>query len=249
MGGVSAALYRCIRRVVQWVYPRTRVEGAQNLPDGPCVIVGNHAQVHGPIACELYLPGKHYTWCAGEMMRVKDVPAYAYRDFWSGKPKRVRWLFRIASYLIAPLAACVFSNANCIAVYRDTRALSTFRETLARLREGARIVVFPEENVPGNGLLWHFQRGFVDVARMHYARTGEALSFVPLYVAPELHALYLGRTVVFDPHAPVAGERERVCEALAAAITGMARDLPAHTLVPYPNLPKREYPSNKESKP
>ena len=245
MGRISNRIYRCIRFLVWVFYPKTQVEGVENLPDGPCVIVGNHAQMNGPIACELYLPGEHYTWCAQEMMHLKEVPAYAYRDFWSGKPGHVRWLFRIASYLIAPIAVCVFNNANCIGVYRDARGLRTFRQTLERLSEGARIVIFPEENVPYNGLLWRFQSGFVDLGHMYRARTRRALTFVPMYVAPAFHKLVFGRPVAYDPEAPAAEERERVCAALADEITRVARSLPPHTVVPYPNMPKKNYPRSR----
>ena len=237
-------LFRLIRWVVRRVSPKYTLAGTDRLPDEPCVIVGNHCQMYGPIAAELYMPRPHSTWCVGEMTNRKEVPAYAFRDFWSAKPKSVRWLFRIASYLIAPLSVCVFNNANCIGVYRDTRALSTFRETLKRLDEGARVIIFPEEDVPYNGIVWQFQSGFVDVARMYHMRAKQPLQFVPLYVAPELKSLVLGKPIAFDPARPLPEERERLCRALAEAITELARDLPEHTVVPYPNMPRRAYPKN-----
>ena len=244
MGGFSNRLYRLIRGTVKFFYPVTRVVGAENLPEGACVIVGNHAKMNGPIACELYMPGEHYTWCASEMMHLKEVPAYAYRDFWSHKPKGIRWFYKLASYAIAPVSVCVFNNANCIGVYRDARALSTFRETLKKLEAGARVVIFPEEDVPYNGIVWQFQSGFVDVARMYHMRAKQPLQFVPLYVAPELKSLVLGKPIAFDPARPLPEERERLCRALAEAITELARDLPEHTVVPYPNMPRRAYPKN-----
>ena len=98
----TPGLYRVIRWFVWQLSPKYRLEGTENLPDEPCVIVGNHSQMFGPIAGELYIPVKHDVWCAGEMMHLKEVPAYAYRDFWSGKPKTVRWLYKIFSYAVAP---------------------------------------------------------------------------------------------------------------------------------------------------
>ena len=127
-------LYRFIKVLVRVFYPKMGVVGAENLPEEAAVIVGNHTQMNGPIACELYLPGEHYTWCAGQMMELKEVPAYAYADFWSGKPKYIRWFYKLLSYLIAPLSVCVFNNANTIPVYRDNRIVTTFRLTMDRLR-------------------------------------------------------------------------------------------------------------------
>lgn len=107
-------LYRLIKAAVRAVYPKIKVVGEENLPPEPVVYVGNHSQMNGPIACELYTPGEHYIWCAGEMMDKKEVPAYAYQDFWSEKPKAVRWFYKLLSYIIAPLSQLVFTNANTI---------------------------------------------------------------------------------------------------------------------------------------
>ena len=87
---ITYPLYRLIRALVWLFSPKMKVEGAENIPPEPVLIVGNHTQMNGPIACELYSPVKRYTWCAGEMMELKEVPAYAYRDFWSQKPKGIR---------------------------------------------------------------------------------------------------------------------------------------------------------------
>ena len=127
-------LYAAIKWVVKSCYPKIEVVGQENLPDEPAVIVGNHSQMNGPIASELYTPGKHYIWCAGQMMHLKDVPAYAYEDFWSKKPKLLRPFYKLLSYLIAPLSVCVFNNANTIGVYHDTRIISTFKQTVQRLQ-------------------------------------------------------------------------------------------------------------------
>lgn len=242
---ISAALYRFIRFMVWVFYPRTGVEGLDFLPEEPCLVVGNHAQMHGPIACELYFPGAHSTWCAGEMMHLREVPDYAFHDFWRDKPRSVRWLFRLFSYLIAPISVCVFNNARCVGVYHDMRIMTTFRETIGKLKAGERIVIFPEHDAPGNGLLWEFQDRFVDMARLYYRQTGKALLFVPLYVAPALRTMYLGAPLRYDPSAPADAERERIARGLSRAITGLARALPRHRVVPYRPMPKKQYPYNK----
>jgi hypothetical protein len=222
-----------------------RFEGAENLPDGPVVVVGNHAKTNAPIACELYFPGKHLTWTAGEMMHLREVPDYAFNDFWSHKPACIRWFFRLLSYFIAPFSACIFNNAACIGVYHDARVMRTFRESVRALREGVRVVILPEHDEPYNNIVCDFQDRFVEVARMYYRRYKEEISFVPMYTAPELKTVYLGKPVKFDASAPIDDERERICMEMMDGITKIARSLPEHTVVPYPNIPKKEYPSNK----
>ena len=170
---LSYRCYRVIRWFVKLFYPKIRVEGTENLPDQPCLVVANHSQMNGPIACELYFPGKRYIWCAGQMMQMKEVPEYAFTDFWSEKPKHIRWFYKILSYVIAPVSVCVFRNAHTIGVYRDARIISTFKNTVRRLSEGANVVIFPEHNVPYNHILCNFQDRFIDIAKLYYKKTGQ----------------------------------------------------------------------------
>ncbi len=237
-------LYRFIKASVKFFYVKMTVEGTENIPDEPVIIVGNHTQMNGPIACEIYSPIERYTWCAGQMMKLKEVPGYAFQDFWSKKPASVRWLYKIASYLIAPLAVCVFNNANTIPVYRDSRIITTFRLTVEKLEGGAGVVIFPEHDAPYNNILSDFQDRFVDVARLYYKKTGKELAFVPLYVAPYLKKMVYGRPVRFNASAPIDLERRRICEYLMRSITDIACSLPKHTVVPYRNILKKDYPTN-----
>lgn len=237
-------IYRVLRRLIWLFSPKYKIEGIENLPDGACVIAGNHSHMYGPIAGELYTPGKHYVWCAGEMMHREEVAAYAYRDFWSGKSGWIRWFYRILSHLVVPLALCLFNNAHTIAVYHDTRLISTFRESIEKLREGNRIVIFPEHYDEHNNIVHDFQDKFIDLARFYYKKTGEELSFVPMYLAPMLKTIYYGEAIRFRADADIKTERRRICDALMDAITAIAVSLPEHTVIPYPNVSSRYYGKN-----
>ena len=177
-------------------------------------------------------------------MHLKEVPAYAYQDFWSGKPGYIRWFYKLLSYIIAPLSVCVFNNANTIGVYHDTRIVTTFKETVKTLQEGASIVIFPEHNVKYNHIVCEFQDRFINVAKLYYRRTKQELSFVPLYIAPKLKKMYIGKPIRFCAANPIDQERARICEYLMNEITDIACSLPLHTVVPYQNIPKKEYPTN-----
>jgi len=236
--------YRIVKGLIRAFYLRIKVEGIENLPDEPVIIVANHAQLHGPLCCELYFPNPKYTWCAAEMMKLNEVPGYAFQDFWSQKPKRSQWYYRLASYAIAPLCVLLFNNADTIGVYRDARVLSTFRSTLNRLQEGANVIIFPEEDKKHNHIIYEFQEGFVDIARMYHRKTGREIRFVPMYIAPRMKKMFLGKPVQFCPENPVDAERRRICDCMMSAITDIACGLPEHTVVPYRNIPKRLYPKN-----
>ena len=244
MGKDSPGLYRLICRIIWRLSPKYTLYGKENLPEEPCVLVGNHAQMYGPIASELYLPRAHYIWCVGEMMDRKEVPAYAFRDFWSMKPKAVRWFYRLLSHAIARLSEYIFTHAHTIPVYHDVRVMTTIRRSMEKLQEGADIVIFPEKAETYNAILCAFQENFSDLARLYHRKAGKALQFVPMYTAPALAGIHFGKTVRFDPDAPADEERKRICTELAEAITGLAKALPEHRVVPYLNIPKNQYPKN-----
>ena len=240
----SYVCYRVIRFLIWLFYPKITVEGAENLPEEPCVVAGNHTQMNGPICGELYFPGKRKIWCAHQMLYLKEVPEYAFQDFWSKKPKGIRWFYRLLSYGIAPVSVCVFTNANIIPVFRDNRLLTTFRQTVSALENGENVIIFPECYEPHNHIVYQFQDRFVDVAKLYYKRTGKALQFVPMYIAPALKKLYIGKPVRFSPEAPIEEQRQHICNYLMDEITRIAERLPVHKVVPYPNLPRKEYPYN-----
>lgn len=241
----SYICFRIIRFLIWLFYPKITVEGIENLPKEACVVVGNHSQMNGPICGEIHFPGKRKIWCAHQMMYLKEVPAYAYQDFWSGKPKAIRWFYKLLSYIIAPVSACIFTNANTIPVFRDSRLLTTFKQTISALEAGENVIVFPECYEPHNHIVYTFQDHFIDVAKLYYKRTGKAVSFVPLYIAPALKKMYIGKPVPFNPEQPIETQRKEIAAYLMNEITEIAVKLPRHRVVPYPNLPKKEYPFNK----
>lgn len=239
--------FKIIKGMVRLFYGKMEVVGLENLPDSHAIIVGNHCQMHGPIGAELFMPDNCYIWCAGQMMRLTDVPEYAFIDFWSQKPKWTHPFYRMVSYAIAPLAACLFTNARTIAVHRDMRIMSTFKETIKMLQKEANILIFPEKDEKHNNILYKFQENFVDVAKLYYKKTGISLTFVPMYIAPKLKKMYIGEGIPYNGENDSEEEKRRICDCLSDEITRMARNLPLHKVIPYRNIPKKYYLTNKDT--
>lgn len=238
--------YKIIRALVRLFYGNMEVVGLENLSDGQAVIVGNHSQLHGPIAAELFMQDNCYIWCAGQMMKMKEVPEYAFTDFWSQKPKWIQPFYKVMSYLIAPLSVCIFNNARTIAVYRDMRIMSTFKDTIKLLQKGGNILIFPEKDEKMNHILYQFQENFIDIAKLYHKKTGVELTFVPMYIAPKLKKMYIGKGIRYQSGQSMDDEKKRISAYLSEEITRIATDLPKHTVVPYRNIPKKYYLTNKD---
>lgn len=238
-------LFKTIAGIVSLFYGKVNIEGLDNIPDEPCVIVGNHAQMHGPVSAELKTPFRRYTWCIGNMLHIREFPKYAYKEFWGNKPKCIRWLFKIFAYMITPLAVYVFRNADVIGVYKDGRAMSTFKHSLRALEGGYNIVLFPECHKPHNNIINEFEEGFASLGRLYHRYLGKDLTFVPMYNAPDLKTIVYGKPIRYSE---CNRNSKKLAEYLKNEITRLATNLPLHRVVPYDNIPKKKYPISKQFK-
>ena len=226
-------------------YGKIEYVGLENIPKDPCLIIGNHTQIHGPYCAMKYFPYPKQIWCKGQMMKVKEVPAYAYQDFWYLKPKATRWLYKILSYLIAPLCAFLFSNADTIAVYHDKRVINTFKKSVEALNNSEYVFIFPENRTDYNEIVNDFSLGFVNVAKYYYKSTQKSIAFVPMYTTPALKKVVFGKPIIYSPHIDMEEQSVTICNHLKEEITRIAKELPRHKVVPYKNIKKKDYPYSK----
>ena len=238
--------FRFLKWLVGVCYGKKDFAGLENIPKEPSLIIGNHAQVHGPFVAELWFPKKKRIWLIGQMMSAKEIPAYAMQDFWPYKKKSVRWIYKIFSYIIAPLFSYVFKNVDGIGVYKDGRIIKTFKQSVEALKDGAYVIIFPECHTDYNHIVNEFQTNFVDVARLYYKNTGKELSFVPMYNAPKLKLTVFGNPIKYDHLAPIEEQRVKICEYIKKEITRLAEELPVHVVVPYANIKKKDYPCSRQ---
>lgn len=237
--------FRFVVKIVKLVYKKRIIEGEENILNNPTIYVGNHSQLHGPLTSSLYFPFEGKVWCRGEMMNLKEAPAYAYSDFWSKKPKITKWFYKLMSYCIAPISSYLFTRADTIAVYKDSRIISTFKNSVAELQKGNSLIIFPEEPTPYNEIINEFQDKFIDVAKLYSKRTNKEICFVPFYNAVKLKKVVFGKAIKFDCTMEMEEQRKVICNHLKEEITKMAKELPEHTVVPYDNIRKKDYPKSK----
>ena len=83
-------IYRFIRWLVWLFYPKITLEGTDNIPSEPCIFVGNHAQMNGPICSVVHFPVDALVWCAGELMALKTDAFFLQDHVFSGGSFSVR---------------------------------------------------------------------------------------------------------------------------------------------------------------
>lgn len=241
----SRGVYSIFLFFMKIIYRKTKVEGIEKIPGKNTIIVANHAQLNGPIIAQLHMPKNCYIWANGQMAKMSDVSSYAMEDFFPYKKRWLRPLCRLASYALAPLLVCMMNNARVIPVYHDIRLTSTMRESIKKLSEGNNILIFPEKHQQRSNVINCFREHFVDLARLYHRRTGEVLTFLPMYIAPDLKLCCVGEGICYDPCLNIEEQRHGIAEYLASQIEDMAGSLPEHTVVPFDNISRKLYPRNK----
>ena len=234
--------YKICAFFLKMIDKKVKYVGLENLPNEPCIIAGNHAQMHGPIINEFYFPTDKKIWCDAPMLNKKDFPKYAYVNFFGGKPNLFQ---KILVGLLKSVVPNGFSSSDALPVYRDMRIMKTYKATTDILEEGVNVVILPECPEEHNEITNKFNEYFVDVARFYYKHTKKELEFVPMYYCKELKKTLFGTPIKFNVNSPIESERKRICEYLMKQITILAKTLPPHKVIPFNNVKKKDYKMSK----
>ncbi len=228
--------FRFWARIVKIFYRKRKVEGLENLPEEPCVIVANHSQLHSPLSFELFVPFPRVIWCDSKMMERAEVPQYAEDNFWRDASEKQKKRRRFWVKKIARLVGYIFTNAHTLPVYRDARIMQTFRLTEQALLAGKNVVIFPESDVknPDNNILFDFNLYFTDIAKIYHKKYGKILTFVPVYNCVEQRKIIIGKNhVKYNPDIKMDEQRKLLCDSLTKEITDIALSLPRHKVVQF----------------
>ena len=235
-------VYKICAFFIKMFWKKPKYVGLDNIPSDPCIITGNHAQMHGPIINELYFPTDKMIWCDAPMLDKKLFPQYAYDNFFGGKPTKMQKFF---VFLLKPIIVKIFNKADALPVYRDMRIVKTYKMTTDSLDKGYNIVILPECPEEFNEITNKFNEYFVDVARMYYKSTKKELSFVPMYYCKDLRKMLFGKPIKFNGNNPIEQERTRICDYLIQETTALAKELPTHKVIPFNPVPKKDFKNSK----
>ncbi len=114
------------------------------------VILSNHEGTDAPMSLELYCNQPIRMWGASEM-NSGLIPMYKYqtRVYYHEKKHWNLHLARLFCLIASPLTNLFYKGLHLISTYRDVRFRKTIRESLAAIRAGENIVIFPEDSTKG----------------------------------------------------------------------------------------------------
>lgn len=189
--------FRALKTVMQIRYKPTRFLFLGEEFEKSSLILSNHEGTDAPMALEMYLDKPIRFWGAHEMNSgVFKMYGYQSRVYYHEKKHWNIHLARLFCLIASPVTNLFYSGLNLISTYKDMRFAKTIKESLAAIKAGENIVVFPEYSEKGYlPQLEGFFEGFAAFAE-HCKKRGIDLPIVVSYFRKNEN------TYVFDEPVP-----------------------------------------------
>ena len=188
--------FRMLKRVMKCRYKEPTFTYLGDEFERGAVILSNHEGTDSPMSLEIYCDKPVRMWGTAEM-NSSLLRLYKYQSKYYYAEKK-HWNIHLASLfclIASPLTYLFYSGFDLISTYKDARIVKTVRESVAAIKNGENIVIFPEDSTKGYlSELEGFHQGFAllgDVCQR------EGID-VPIYVS---YFRKSDRTYIFD--APV----------------------------------------------
>jgi 1-acyl-sn-glycerol-3-phosphate acyltransferase len=210
------------------------LEGAENLQDGPAVIVANHMGSIGPVGICSSLPMRLYPWVDGATVDPVKAADQIRVDFVEKTLKIKPPLSGVIAHTICKISTPLLLSLGCIPVPDTHEAQqATFNTSLQLLKDGKFLLIVPEDTDsapdPVTGIC-PFKRGFLRLGELYASETRERLPFYPV-VIHESGLVVIGKPIEYNPLNNPKMERFRMVNLLEESIKSMHMEVTQNQLV------------------
>lgn len=214
-------IFFCIAYVFAFPFSRCKVRGKENVNknDKNKIFITNHYQMYGPLVTFMNFPYKFRPWIIDNMMDPKKVEhqmgLMVYNEF-KGVPKFLKW---IVLKLVKNLMVFSMRRAKGISVSRENpraniKAMQISSETLLK---GQSVMIFPEKDYVEEGV-GVFMQGFEHLAKYHFQKSGQIVSFYPMFISKRNKTMYILKPITYNPENDANEEKARIIESLRNAM-------------------------------
>lgn len=167
-----------------------RFIGRSNLPEGPAVLCCNHSGLADPIWVVL-----------------------------ATRPKQIPWIMAKKEVMDKPVIGRFLSWFGAFGVDRDNPDLQAVRRALQHLRDGDRLLIFPEGTRVKKGMQVEAKSGAIVLASRADA------PIVPIYLTHQRKPFQPLRCIIGEPYRPALPERHPTQKELADCTAELMRKI------------------------
>lgn len=187
----------------------------------PAVFCPNHVGALGPIDMMVHfeLRDNSRPWFNAGIADRKTCPAYVRQDYWWEPGCKLEPLYNATlPYLAAAVIPPVLNTVPGIRVYHDMQVLKTFRQSVAALKNGENLIIFPQQPSGYKSHHMWINKGFLQIAPMAWRSLGLALNFYPVHIDHAAHRIIVRKPVRFDPERKLQEQEDAILEVLAKGL-------------------------------
>ena len=214
-------LFNGLKVLFRLTMPKMETVWEEPFRGEPCVFVPNHAGAFGPIDMVAKFP--YYEdccpWFNADVMDPKKVPAYVRQDYWWKPGCWAEPLLNVTlPYMAAAVLPPVLGTVPGVRVYHDMQVIKTFRQSVAILKEGEHLIIFPQQPSGYKSHHMWINKGFLQIAPMAWRTLGLALNFYPVHIDHAAHLIQVRKPIRFDPQRPLKEQEDEIVDGLAKGL-------------------------------
>ncbi len=216
-------LFKVLRGIIGPFLPVRKAVYAEPIGEEPCVFIANHIGAMGPIYMAASFPERDCIsiWCSEGVMDEKLIVDYARHDWWwRPESKFAPFYSATLPYIAKAIVPKVMRSAPTIPVYRDSRIMTTMRQSIKALKDGKHIVIFPELPDGFDSHADKLQMGWLNIVSLYRRQTGKELRIMPVYIDQKARLFRVGKAITADAEIPLSEQEARIERYLAACIRG-----------------------------
>ena len=188
------------------------------------ILLSNHEGTDAPMSLEIYGDVPIRMWGAHEMNSgLIKMYKYQTRVYYHEKKHWNLHLARLFCLLASPLTNLFYKGLNLISTYRDGRFLKTLRESVATIKAGQTVVIYPE--VSDNGYLPQlegFHEGFAMLGEL-CARNGIDVPVQVAYFNKATHTYIVDKPTYWSELKKTCSDRAEIAKKLLARCNEIGR--------------------------
>lgn len=160
--------FRVLKNIMKTRYKRPAFVYLGEKFENGSLILSNHEGTDAPMSLEIYNTHPTRMWGAHEMNSgLKAMYKYQTRVYYHEKRHWNLHLARLFCLIASPLTNLFYKGLNLISSYQDARLMTTIKESIASIKKGESVVIYPEISDKGYlPQLEGFHYGFIMLAEI-----------------------------------------------------------------------------------
>ena len=159
------------------------------------ILLSTHCGKNGPYCLSQYLPIKHATWGANEMLgKYRVRRKYLKEVLYIQKLHKKKFPATIKATFEAIFNPFIYKGMSVIPTYNDINFISTLKYSMETLNNDYPILIFPEDSTNGYFIeLDKILPGFIQLSERYYKREKIDLPIYPIYYHYKEKLILIGK--------------------------------------------------------